>query len=176
MKNNIKWSYNLHAWSRYELQWLVENWASPVVLYKGLAKEAHFFLQEEADSRKCSGFQTKNLSSQPIEEIRNYFGEQIALYFAFARIYIHSLIWPSFFGAMTMVGHVQDGVEGNPLSLAYAIYISFWAVGMGASWNKRQAELMFLWGTDRFEELEPPRKGFRMVISQAIWRCLCFDA
>ena len=48
----------------------------------------------------------KALTAQPLEEIREYFGEQIALYFAFIEVYTQSLVWPAIIGVVTMVGHV----------------------------------------------------------------------
>ena len=112
---------------------------------------------------KTGGFANiLELTEQPIEEIRDYFGEQIALYFAFLRIYTESLMWPAMIGVATMVGHFLNGVEGNPLSLVYSIAVSFWSVYFLAMWGRREAELQFLWGTADFESNERPRPQFQM--------------
>ena len=78
------------------------------------------------------------MTEQPIEEIRDYFGEQIALYFAFIQTYTRSLIWPTVIGVATMVGHVQNGVEGNQLTIIYSILVSFWSVYFLSAWKRRQ--------------------------------------
>jgi hypothetical protein len=103
----------------------------------------------------------RQLTVQPIDEIRDYFGEQIALYFAFLRIYTEALIWPTMIGILTMIGHILNGVEGNPLSLVYSIAVSFWSVYFLTQWKRRQNELMFLWGTSDFESSETARAEFK---------------
>jgi len=144
-----------------ELEWLVHVWADPKLLVQRVSAEANSFLADTDESKKFTGFDASNLTEQPIEDIRNYFGEQIALYFAFVRIYTNQLLWPTLLGVLTMIGHVENNVEGNPIALPYSIYISFWAVSVISTWRNRQQELMFLWGTDTFEATEPERKEFR---------------
>lgn len=41
---------------------------------------------------------------QPINEIKNYFGERIALYFLYLQHYVEYLIVPAFLGAITFIG------------------------------------------------------------------------
>ena len=99
-------------------------------------------------------------SDQPLDEIRGYFGEQIALYFAFVGVYTQSLIWPAIFGLPTYYFHVEYGVEQNPLSYHYSVFMSFWSLFFLSTWKRRQNELSFLWGTQDYEETERPRSEF----------------
>ena len=146
----IKDFFPLH--DEFELDFLIDNWAKRNVL---------------GDVMQNFDWQTLGLSSlidslteQPIDEIRDYFGEQIALYFAFIQTYTRSLIWPTMIGTITMIGHFQNGVEGNQLTVVYSVLVSFWSVYFLSRWKRRQAELMFLWGTQDFEASETPRDEF----------------
>ena len=93
----IKKFYPLH--DEHELKFLVSEWANINLAGRH--------------------FHPKRLTSnilQPIDDVRDYFGDQIGMYFAFLRVYTESLRWPAFVGLVTIIGHVRDGVEGNPLS------------------------------------------------------------
>lgn len=135
-----------------ELHHLASAWGSLSIITQVVTK---FDFQ----SMGIRGLRT--LTAQPIEEIRDYFGEQIALYFAFLRIYTESLIWPALIGVFTMIGHVVNGVEGNPLTIVYSVAVSFWSVYFLTQWKRRQNELMFLWGTSDFESSESARADFK---------------
>jgi hypothetical protein len=146
----IKDYFPLH--DDFELEFLVDNWAKRNVLGEAIQ---NFDWQ----TLGLSGL-IDSLTEQPIDEIRDYYGEQIALYFAFIQTYTRSLIWPTMLGIITMVGHFQNGVEGNQLTVAYSILVSFWSVYFLSKWKRRQAELMFLWGTADYEASETPRDEF----------------
>jgi hypothetical protein len=136
----------------YELDFLLRNWAKRNVLAEALSN---------FDWQTLGLFGLiDSLTEQPIEEIRDYFGEQIALYFAFIQTYTRSLIWPTMIGVVTMIGHFQNGVEGNQLTIIYSILVSFWSVFFLSTWKRRQSELMFLWGTESYEASETPREEF----------------
>ena len=53
---------------------------------------------------------------QPLDEVRDYFGEQIAIYFAFVQTLTNSLIVPSAVGAVTVLGIFLYGTVDNPVS------------------------------------------------------------
>ena len=138
---------------KHEVEFLTSMWADPKLIIRGVRTQ-------KVASVANANFGT--ITTQPIEEIRDYFGEQIGLYFAFLRVYTDSLVFPTVIGALTMLGHLRNGVEGNPLSVAYSILVSFWSVAFISKWHRRQAELCFLWGTSTYEENETTRKQFRL--------------
>ena len=146
----IKDYFPLH--DQFELEFLIDTWAKRNVL-------GEVTQNFDWQTLGVSGL-IDSLTEQPIDEIRDYYGEQIALYFAFIQTYTRSLIWPTMLGIITMVGHFQNGVEGNQLTVVYSILVSFWSVYFLSKWKRRQAELMFLWGTQNYEASETPRDEF----------------
>jgi hypothetical protein len=52
---------------------------------------------------------------QPLDEIRDYFGEQIAIYFAFVQTLTSSLILPSIVGCVAVLGMLWYGTVDNPV-------------------------------------------------------------
>lgn len=53
---------------------------------------------------------------QPLDEIKDYFGEQIAIYFAFVQTLTSSLIAPSVVGGVAVLGILVYGSVDNPVS------------------------------------------------------------
>ena len=144
----------------HELDFLVSTWANPRLVIDTLRSRPKRGGAAFGPSNEDTFF--GGITKQPIDEIRDYFGEQVALYFAFLRVYTVSLVFPTVIGMLTMIGHLRNGVEGNPLSLAYSILVSLWSVAFIKKWRVRQAELCFLWGTSTFEENQKTRKNFRL--------------
>ena len=99
---------------------------------------------------------------QPLDEIRNYFGDHVALYFAWAGLYTSKLVAPAVLGCFTMAGNYMGdgGVEDNPLTLFYSIFLSLWSTAFLEAWTRRQNELKFQWGSEGFETTERPRVQF----------------
>lgn len=59
----------------------------------------------------------------PIEEIRNYFGASIGLYFAFTQFYTKALIFPSIFGIVQYFGNFN-------ISVVCGFYVVWTTVGV----------------------------------------------
>ena len=111
------------------LQSLRENWASPV-----------WFLAAD----------------QPLHLIRDYFGEKIAFYFAWAQFFTVSLWPPAIIGAcVTAVQLAMDfrgRFESNVVlvsSIAFSAYMVVWSSVFIIRWNARQAKLIDAWGAER---------------------------
>jgi len=121
---------------------------------------------------------------QPYDDIRDYFGEKIALYFAFlghytmwlfaasvvgTPMFLHqmaiidindpsgSLFAPSTFDNTTNTVVVWTDV---PEIGFFAIFISLWGSFMIEFWKRKQARLALRWGTSSFEENEVVRPEF----------------
>jgi len=105
---------------------------------------------------------------QPTTLVREYFGDHVALYFAWLQMYTRWLRFAAALGALTMVGNYlsPDGIDSNPLVLAYSIFLSLWSTLFNEAWLYRQKELQFLWGTAGYEDNEQPRPQFRGVVEE----------
>ena len=91
-------------------EWLLENWAGTFV------------------------------QKQPIEDVREYYGESIALFFVFVG-YLVTQLWVlagvgifAFFMAMTAFG--ETGSTQNPYMPLFAIYVAVWSINFSAGWHR----------------------------------------
>ena len=99
-----------------DLVWLQKEWARPLRPKRLLAvlklwQNPHNGLDE------------------PISEVRDYFGDQIAIYFAFLGFYTRWLTYPAFFG---IAFQIWSGVVGedNLGLVIYCVFICCWSVPM----------------------------------------------
>ena len=101
---------------------------------------------------------------QPIDEIRDYFGDDYALYFAWIGLYTRSLATLSVLGVVVMLyGSVTARTidpDKNDLTLLYSVFVAVWSVMFLQRWARRENELRFLWGTEAFAEDQEPRHNF----------------
>ena len=103
-----------------------------------------------------------SLLYQPLEEIRDYFGDDIGLYFAWLGLYTRMLFPNTILGFITMAAQVfyGGGVSNNPLTFSYSIYVGLWSISFLEAWHRRENELRFVWGTEHLSTIETPRPEF----------------
>eukprot|EP01048_Picozoa_sp_COSAG05_P013010 COSAG05_NODE_1345_length_5128_cov_2.221316_3_plen_1405_part_00 len=104
---------------------------------------------------------------QPIDEIRDYFGDSIALYFCWLGLYVQSLVLPSVVGLLVNLSNVWRGdldPDTNQLTLAYSLFFAAWAVSFLSQWERKEYELRFLWGTENIVESQKPRPQYKGVL------------
>ncbi|KAF9315075.1 Anoctamin-7 [Podila horticola] len=114
--------------------------------------------------------------TQPLEEIRFYYGEKIALYFAWIGHYTKWLIWAAIAGVLFLIyglaagGIKLDGTDSNKnylavfdnaLTLPYALFMSVWAALFVEYWKRKSNVLAYTWNTFDFERRERARPEFK---------------
>jgi len=126
--------YALHDKPR--LKELLEEWAKPKNFYK----------------------------PQPMDKIRNYFGEEIAFYFAWLGFYTQMLLLASVVGAITTVFWGLNIGKPNNWSIwivtLYSIFLALWATLFLEYWKRKNNTLAFEWGVLDFEDVVAERPEF----------------
>jgi len=94
-------------------------------------------------------------TSQPLDLIHSYFGEKIALYFAWSESFAKMLIIPAVFGfILWILESVFDSKLTfhpgwlNYVRLAYCALITAWATWFHRMWLRRENCLRLRWGSD----------------------------
>jgi len=98
--------------------------------------------------------------AQPYDEIKNYFGEKIALYFKFLGHYTTWLIVPAVLGLMCQLVVIGTGDFSHPILPFYALMIAIWAVLMLEFWKREEKFTALEWGMLGFEDTEIDRPEF----------------
>uniref|UniRef100_A0A8C4WZD4 Anoctamin n=1 Tax=Eptatretus burgeri TaxID=7764 RepID=A0A8C4WZD4_EPTBU len=108
---------------------------------------------------------------QPLDEIYGYFGEEVALYFAWIGICTSALVYPTSFGLVVWV-FGQETLGTLLLSLLSPLWCSL----LAEAWCRHQAELLYSWGLPEtpVEIPEEPRREYWGKIQRdlGIWRGL----
>jgi hypothetical protein len=176
----LKTSFPLHIAD--ELTYLRKDWASPKIIFRsvliGYDSERQPAVFDVGPPKRmemntfgsCGNILHEHsfpwsLTYQPLEEIRDYFGDDVGLYFSWLGLYTAMLIICSLFGVVVMIAQpIYGGVENNPFTLAYSIYVGLWSISFLESWGRRESELRFLWGTADLKDIETPRSQFEGVL------------
>ena len=118
----------------------------------------------------------KKLVYQPLHLIRNYYGERIALYYAFVGVYTECLMWPMLLGVACQIEYWFGdgtfnfgGIEGNVTGILYSILMSLWSVYFLEKWKGMQHELQFIWGTEHFEARTEQLYAFRSDLRSSVF-------
>lgn len=89
--------------------------------------------------------------NQPLNQIRFYFGEKIALYFAWLGFYTKMLVFPSIAGIITYaVIETQDihrgGEDEGYILIAFALFVVVWSSVFAEIWKRKNGLFNALWG------------------------------
>eukprot|EP00457_Paulinella_chromatophora_P002611 gb/GEZN01002616.1/.p1 GENE.gb/GEZN01002616.1/~~gb/GEZN01002616.1/.p1 ORF type:complete len:769 (+),score=148.43 gb/GEZN01002616.1/:55-2361(+) len=125
---------------------------------------AYFSLHDTATKQELYNkwYRWTSVIYQPLDEIRGYYGEQIALYFAFLSFYTKQLWAPAAFGVLLFIWQlINDRVDVKGLS-AYAIVMALWSTLVLEGWKRYEAELTLnKWGQTNFHMKETARPEFK---------------
>jgi len=110
--------------------------------------------------------------AQPMQAVREYFGEKVALFFNFFAHYLYWLIFPAvicipvqinrWYASETSEPGIGDEITGARLGvLLYALCVSIWCGFMLEFWKRRCADVALEWGMIGFEENEADRPDFK---------------
>lgn len=106
---------------------------------------------------------------QDIPRIRSYFGEEVAMYFAWIEFYVQWLIVPGIIGLVAFL--VVVGLEKEPYStegpresnytlLAFAMFLSISSTLFDVLWTRKESKFAWKWGTSKLEVSEGQRSDF----------------
>eukprot|EP00177_Eucheuma_denticulatum_P004690 GFKZ01008517.1.p1 GENE.GFKZ01008517.1~~GFKZ01008517.1.p1 ORF type:complete len:696 (-),score=114.22 GFKZ01008517.1:661-2748(-) len=80
-----------------------------------------------------------------ISKLQNYFGEKVALYFAFLTFYTKALFTYGFAGlTVTILSQFVQGTEALFL-FAYSIFATLWGASLTSVWKGRNIEIVYMW-------------------------------
>ncbi|KAK3710543.1 hypothetical protein QZH41_009363 [Actinostola sp. cb2023] len=104
-----------------------------------------------------------NIITCPLQEIRDYFGEGVALYFGWMTCFTWSLLPVAAMGVMLYFFKPKGvTVDDNPLLPLYEVLMAFWAISFLVIWKRKESELSYKWNTinvDHLEEIRPEFHG-----------------
>ncbi|XP_052002321.1 anoctamin-10-like [Xyrauchen texanus] len=113
--------------------------------------------KEELKRLSFSWYKKIKLSLQPLDDIRHYFGEGLALYFGFLEYFTFALV------PMALIGipyYLFDWEDYDKYVL-FAVFNLVWSTVFLEAWKRCSATLAYEWGTlSRKKAFEEPRPGF----------------
>jgi len=104
------------------------------------------------------------LDGHPVDLIRDYFGEEVALYFAWGGHFVKSFFPLAFLGVVTQIAqsiiksqHLESGLGGgvssslNLITALYGFIMQIFIATYTFAWARRQYDLSHRWGVNDFK-------------------------
>ncbi|XP_061885672.1 anoctamin-10 isoform X1 [Entelurus aequoreus] len=117
--------------------------------------------KEELKRLSFNWYKKIKTSLQPLDDIRHYFGEGQALYFAFLEYFTLALV------PMALIGMIYYlfGWDGYGKYVFFAVFNLIWCTVILELWKRYSASLAYGWGTlSRKKVFEEPRPGFHGIL------------
>eukprot|EP00915_Cephaloidophora_sp_WS-2016_P000905 GHVH01001192.1.p1 GENE.GHVH01001192.1~~GHVH01001192.1.p1 ORF type:complete len:817 (+),score=115.80 GHVH01001192.1:136-2586(+) len=93
--------------------------------------------------------------TQPFDQIREYFGEKIALYYAWLNLYCYMLVIPAAIGTILYVLEITFDYEMNYtagwlnyIRVLYCAVVTAWATWFYQLWQRRESVYRLRWGSE----------------------------
>lgn len=109
----------------------------------------------------------KLFSAQPLDDIAEYFGVKVALYFAWLGHYTCALGVPAIFGTILWAALYNSGQVAQDIGhVIFSLFNVAWASLYLEAWRRYSVELSFRWGTLSTppDLLEPPRPLYKVCV------------
>eukprot|EP00210_Caulerpa_lentillifera_P003186 g3044.t2 len=105
----------------------------------------------------------------PLKEVRGYFGEQVAYYYAWLNFYTACLSVPALVGALVYILNSNQGIiiTHSPYVPFFSIFMILWAGIFLKLWRRRGVELSHKWDTLDLEKKEVSRPEFRGMLRKS---------
>ena len=99
---------------------------------------------------------------QPLDKVRDYYGEEIAMYFAFMQELTNALFYPGVVGLLLFIVSLVwfEGSNDNPFTPFYSFQILVWITYFCKMWRRTEAVHAVRWNVSDFRETERPRHEF----------------
>ena len=102
----------------------------------------------------------------PVTKLRDYFGEKIAMYFAFLSFYTVLLLFPSIIGIAVFVIQViytKGETQVIVLNTVFSVMMVVWSSYFISIWKRSEKRYAIEWGQVDFEEDEIERSKFKGI-------------
>lgn len=117
-----------------------------------------FPLHEPQEKKSISFPWTGHTNTELIENIKKYFGTDLAFYFYFASFYTEWLVVPAILGIVFHFFDLPKSLE--VANLVYPLFYSTYIAIFFKVWMRRNSELTWKWGVPRPDVLQPSRHEF----------------
>lgn len=82
----------------------------------------------------------------PVDLIKEYYGEEIAIYFEWMNFFLRWMLFPAIFGILIWsLNQFLFDPATSPLNALFSIYMAFWGALFSINWTKHQKGLRILW-------------------------------
>eukprot|EP00656_Telonema_subtile_P001942 TRINITY_DN10841_c0_g1_i3.p1 TRINITY_DN10841_c0_g1~~TRINITY_DN10841_c0_g1_i3.p1 ORF type:complete len:726 (+),score=184.41 TRINITY_DN10841_c0_g1_i3:86-2263(+) len=132
-----------------ELDMLTQSWFHS----KDQSVEAGEINMRISQGKRLMGWNT------PSELIRDYFGEEIALYSEFVAFFTKQSVFCAVCGVITFFAQLVDG-SNTLLTPVYCLVVSLWATVFCEGWKRHEASLRSVWNVEDHEAKEEDRLEF----------------
>ncbi|CAM9168269.1 unnamed protein product [Sphacelaria rigidula] len=106
--------------------------------------------------------------NEPTDDVKDYFGEKIGLYFLWLGHYTTWLIPASIVGILAWLDVALNDSDHNRMGSAlFSIFIGLWTTLFTEFWKRKQARCAMRWGMTGFEQQEQTRPQYQGIRSSS---------
>ncbi|XP_063214126.1 anoctamin-8 isoform X5 [Chroicocephalus ridibundus] len=162
------WLENLRAKqgeSLHNIHFLEGQPIIPELAARGVIQQVFPLHEQRILKRLMKSWVQAVCEAQPLDEICDYFGVKIAMYFAWLGFYTSAMVYPAVFGSILYTFTESDQTSQDICCVVFAIFNVIWSTLFLEEWKRRGAEFAYKWGTldTPAESIEEPRPQFRGI-------------
>lgn len=137
----------------------------PELAARGIIQQVFPVHEQRILNRLMKSWVQAVCENQPLDDICDYFGVKIAMYFAWLGFYTSAMVYPAVFGSVLYTFTEADQTSRDVSCVVFALFNVIWSTLFLEEWKRRGAELAYKWGTldSPGEAVEEPRPQFRGI-------------